>query len=90
MSLLSPVPNFSVSFVSCEEPNLLGFLSDRYRRILTIPFSSSRKMMLTVTEVAGAEKMLFDSSEIWMFATLRVYGCVPKLGDAKNTYRIID
>ena len=54
VSSLYRYTNFSVSF--CERCSAQQWRDecDRYRRILTIPFSSSRKMMLTVTEVAGA------------------------------------
>lgn len=39
--------------VAARKVGLPEDIVSQYRRILTIPFSSSRKMMLTVTEVAG-------------------------------------
>ena len=33
---------------------------ERYPRLLTIPFSSSRKMMLTVTDVSGRQRLCED------------------------------
>lgn len=43
--------------VAARKVGLPEDIVSQYRRILTIPFSSSRKMMLTVTEVAGRSQL---------------------------------